>query len=521
MKHFTLFFLTLISLTYVNAQAPAIQWSKTYGGSGFEEAQAILQTIDGGYIVAGYTNLNSGDVTDNHSNSVTDFWVVKLSATGTIQWKNCYGGTADDRAYCIQQTTDGGYVIAGSSVSTDGDVTGVHINQFNVLWGDYWVIKISSTGSLQWQKTIGGTSLDVAQSIIQTTDGGYIVVGESYAEFSYDGDFVNGATIVKLTSTGTIEWVTYGGNYNYDVKQTPDGGYVVAGYLGGKFYILKLNSLGATEWQKFYGGSSSSDFAYSIVLTTDGGYMVAGCIRSSDGDVTGYHGGATDAWLLKLDSSGDLQWQKTLGGSYDDQANCVLQTADGGYIMAGQTNSNDGDVNGLHGVVGATSCCEPITDYWVVKITNAGMIQWQKTMGANYIDKATSIIKTTDGGYAIAGHVALQVVNNGDVTGFHLNTSIPNASGFDYWVVKLAPEILSVSNNLNNNLITVYPNPTSNLIHISGLTTTECNIKIINELGNTVANYYNTTNRDLDISNLTEGIYFLSIENSYFKIIKK
>ena len=521
MKSLLPFFLALLTLGYANAQAPAIQWSKTYGGIGFEEAHAILQTTDGGYIVAGTTNLNSGDVTDNHSISVTDFWVVKLSATGAIQWKKCYGGSADDKANCIQQTTDGGYVIAGSSVSTDGDVTGVHINPFNALWGDYWVLKIDSLGTIQWQKTIGGTSTDEAQSIVQTIDGGYIVVGNSYAQFSYDGDFVNGATTVKLSATGAIEWTTYAGDNNYSVKQTLDGGYVIGGYLGGKFYIGKLNSLGTVEWQKFYGGTSFGDFAYSVIQTTDGGYMVAGGIHSSDGDVIGYHGGTTDAWLLKLDSSGDLQWQKTLGGSYDEQANCVIQTPDGGYIIAGETNSNDGDVSGFHGVGGDTGGGGvPRTDYWIVKVNSTGVVQWQKTMGANYIDKATSIIRTSDGGYAVAGHVALQVVNNGDVTNFHLNASVPNGSGYDYWIVKLAPEVLSVASN-SNDLVTVYPNPTSNTIHINGLTATTCNLTIINELGSTIATYDNTLLRDIDISSLAKGMYFLKVDTTCFKIIKE
>ncbi len=521
MKQILLLFLALIALTYANAQAPAIQWSKTYGGIGFEEAESILQTTDGGFIIAGHTNLNSGDVTDNHATNTDDFWVVKTSATGAIQWKKCYGGTADDKAYSILQTADGNYIVAGSSVSTNGDVTGVHINPYNALWGDYWIIKIDSSGTLLWQKTIGGTSLDVARKIIQTSDGGFIVVGEGYAQNAWDGDFTYGDNIVKLSSTGDIQWVTYGGTYNYDIKQTPDGGYIAVGFLGGKFGITKFNSLGTIEWQKIYGSSSYYDFAYGVELTDDGGYIVAGDVTGSDGDVTGYHGGTADAWVIKLNNTGDLLWQKTLGGSYYDKANCLLKTADGGYIIAGETNSNDGDVSGLHGIAGDTGGAgAPNTDYWVVKLNSNGAVQWQKTMGGHYIDKASCIIKTNDGGYAVGGYVALQMVNSGDVTGFHLNTQIPNASGFDYWLVKLAPENLSVTNT-NTNAIALYPNPTTDLIHLSGLAPEACDIKICNELGNTVASYTNTTNRTFDISNLSTGVYFLSVANNYFKIIKK
>lgn len=519
MKQYLLLFFAFTSLSSLYAQAPAIQWAKTFGGIGFDKANSIVQTTDGGYIVAGSANYNGGDVNGLHG--VNDFWVVKISATGSMQWQKCYGGSLDDFAYCIQQTTDGGYIVAGSSVSTDGDVTGVHPSPGNPLWGDYWVIKLDSLGTLQWQKTIGGSSTDVARSIIQTSDGGYIVVGESYPQFAWDGDFVNAATTVKLSSTGAIEWTVYAGTYNYSVKQTTDGGYIICGLLGGKFSVVKLDSMGVSQWQKLYGGTSGNDVANSVIQTSDGGYMVAGYAWSADGDVIGSHGGASDGWLLKLDSSGDLQWQKTLGGSYDDEAYSIQQTADNGYIIAGLTNSNDGDAGGLHGIPGDHGNSGPISDYWVVKTNSTGTIQWQKTMGGNYIDRATTIIKTLDGGYAVAGHTALQVVNSGDVTGFHLNTSIPNASGYDYWIVKLAPEILSLPNNNSNNLITVYPNPASNSIHIDGLTNATHTIKLINELGITVANYSNTTNRDIDVSNLPEGIYFLSVENNYFKIIKK
>ena len=500
------YFLLVLIAQLGFAQAPAIQWQKCFGGIGFDEAYSIVQTTDGGYVVAGSTNLNGGDVTGNHG--LTDFWVVKVSSIGILQWKKCYGGSADDKAYCIQQTTDGGYIVAGSTVSTDGDVTGLHLNSFNPLWGDYWVIKIDSIGTLQWQKTIGGTSADQAHSIIQTTDGGYIVVGESYADHSWDGDFVNAANIVKLSSTGAIEWVTYGGDYNYSVKQTTDGGYIVVGWLTGKFNVLKLDSMGVQQWQKFYGGSAGSDFAKSVIQTSDGGYMVAGYTQSSDGNVTGFHGGTNDAWLVKLDSAGNLQWQKTLGGSYNDEAYSIQQTADDGYIIAGQTNSNDGDVNGLHGAAGAINCCAPITDYWVVKITNAGVIQWQKTMGGSYIDTATSIIKTSDGGYVVAGHTANNIVNSGDVTGFHLNTSVPNASGYDYWIVKLAPDALGIA-AFASNQITVFPNPTASVITVQNNANLVLDTIIVTDLtGKTVLLQTQNSNQ-INVEQLASGMYIL------------
>ena len=263
------------------AQAPAIEWQKSIGGSTVEEAKSIEQTTDGGYIVAGYTTSNNGDVTGNHGNS--DYWVVKLSATGTIQWQKTLGGTADDYAQSIQQATDGGYIIAGYTNSNNGNVTGNHGNY------DYWVVKLSAVGTIEWQKTLGGTQNEYAYSIQQTRDGGYIVAG--YAA-SIDGD--------------------------------------VTGVQGGfDYWVVKLNSTGTIEWQKTAGGSSA-DIAFSIRETSDGGYIIVGVTLSNDGDVSGYHGGfGYDSWIVKLSGTGNIQWAKTLGGTNDDIIWSIKQTADG------------------------------------------------------------------------------------------------------------------------------------------------------------------------------------------------
>ncbi|UAY52025.1 T9SS type A sorting domain-containing protein [Ferruginibacter albus] len=608
MKNLLLLFFTSLCFDFANSQAPAIQWKKTFGSSWAERAYSTQPTKDGGCIVAGYANYNEDDVTGNHGGD--DFWVVKLSFAGVIQWQQCYGGSYDDIAYSIQQTTDGGYIIAGSTLSSDGQVTGFHRNLQNPLWEDYWVVKIDSIGELQWQKTLGGTGFDEAYSVAQTLDGGYIVAGVSN---SGDGDFVNGGNIVKLSSTGEIQWHHYqGGNFNYSVQQASDGGYIIAGALLGQFSILKIDSLGYQQWWKFYGGSGP-DVANSVKQTRDGGYIVAGYTQS--GDVTGYHGGSSDAWVIKLDSMGELQWNKALGGSYVDQANSIEQTTDGGYIIAGITNSNDGDASGYHGTAGAYSNTSGvIPDYWVVKISDTGKVQWQKTMGSSYLDYAYDVKQTTDGGYVVVGSTVAQKVNDDDVTGFHLNVSLPNASGYDYWIVKLAPDvvtpvqlisftaiaqscnvallnwktaqeinnkgfdieqstdghtfykvgfeaakatnnnglvynfncnnliygqtyfrlkqididgsfeyssIVSVKNYCTTSFITIFPNPASNSVHITGLINSTNNIKLTNESGATIKNWINTPERDFDISSLAKGIYFITIENKSYKFSKE
>ena len=348
-----------------------IEWQKCIGGSYTDIACFIQQTSDGGFIVAGWTDSNDGDVSGNHGG--IDFWVVKLNSSGDIIWQKCLGGSGDDRVYSVQQTSDGGFIVAGETESNDGDVSGNHGDL------DFWVVKLNSSGDIIWQKCLGGSDDEQASSIKQTSDGGFIVAGKSY---SNDGD-VSGNHgysdywIVKLNSSGDIEWQKSFGGSGRDaassIQQTSDGGFIVAGdtesndgdVIGNHgwydFWVVKLNSSGRIEWKKCLGGSRA-DAAYSIQQTIDGGFIVAGYNWSNDGDVSGNHGDL-DFWVVKLNSSGYIVWQKCLGGSDDEQASSIKQTSDGGFIVAGNTESNDGDVSGNHGRF----------DFWVIKLSPVGV----------------------------------------------------------------------------------------------------------------------------------------------------
>jgi hypothetical protein len=348
------------------SESGTIQWQKSLGGRYNDLTPSIQQTADGGYIVAGTSSSIDGDVKGNHGD--VDFWVVKLSASGAIEWQKPLGGSNEDSAGSIQQTADGGYIVAGESYSTDGDVKGNH------GYSDWWVVKLSASGTIQWQKSLGGSSYDSASSIQQTTDGGYIVVGISG---STDGSFggESGLLVVKLSASGAIEWQkpfsesTINPGSDHPIQQTADGGYIVAGeswsrqrnYRGGfDFLALKLSASGAVEWQKSFGGNSN-DYAHSIQQTADGGYVVAGESWSRQRN---YRGGF-DFLVVKLSASGAVEWQKSLGGSNDDLAHSIQQTADGGYIAAGGSDSTDGDISGNHGKF----------DFWIVKLGPGGSYQ--------------------------------------------------------------------------------------------------------------------------------------------------
>ena len=335
---------------------------KKHGDRGDERATDIQTTDDEGYIIAGYT--------DSGSSEYSNYLIAKLDYFGDIIWQKEYGGKDFDEALSIQTTNDGGYIVAGTTESSDGDVSGAHGDE------DGWIIKLNSNGDIEWQKCLGGSSRDYANSIRQTFDGGYIVAGSTE---SSDGDVIG--------SPGDT-----------------DG------------WIVKLSNIGDIEWQKLYGGTNA-DCAYSIQTTNDGGSVVAGITESNDGDVFGNHGD-WDAWIMKLDHEGGLEWQKCLGGSSRDYANSIRQTFDGGYIICGGTESNDGNVIGYHAD----------EDGWVVKLSASGAVEWQKCVGGSKYDRLGSIQAAEDGGYIAAGYTKS---NDGDVSG--------NNGGYDAWVVKLSP----------------------------------------------------------------------------------
>ena len=400
------------------AQAPTVGWQKSIGGSSVDDASSVTQTTDGGYIVVGYTESNDFDATGNHSNG--DAWVIKFNASGAEVWRKTYGGADYDGLGSITQTSDGGYILAGSSYSTDGNYSSNHGDS------DFWILKINATGDILWQKLLGGTGSDGANTIVQTSDGGYIVAGNSN---SNDGDVSdnhgdNDYWVVKLNSTGGIVWQkSLGGSaldWNNSMAKTTDGGCIVVGFtqssdINGDYYVVKLSATGSIEWQKALGGTGG-DYAYAVVQTSDGGYLVAGDSNSSDGDVGVHTYPSYDYWIVKLSTTGAIQWGKLLGGSDFEQPYAILPTADGGYVIPGYTASNDEDVSGNHGGI----------DFWVVKINATGSLQWQKTVGGSGDDYPSSICLSTDGGYVMVGR---SNSNDGDVSGNH--------GGDDAWVVKL------------------------------------------------------------------------------------
>ncbi len=360
-----------------------LMWEKSYGGSGGDFAYYIHQTTDKGYIVAGSSSSNDGDVTGNHPDNLgypsIDYWILRLDSVGNLIWEKSFGGKKDDAAKCVRQTNDGGFIVTGSAHSNNGDVSGNHGN------GNYdiWVVKLDTNGNLAWQKCFGGSGYEESNSIQQTSDGGFIIAGGAA---SMDGDVsgnhdpdVEDYWIVKLDSVGNLMWQKcLGGTETdvaFDIQLTDDGSFVIAGisasgdgdvtghHESGQFikydeWVVRVDANQNIVWEKSLGGSDF-DYARSICQTMDGGFVIAGDTWSVDGDVTGNNNGDINYWILKLDTDGSLLWQKCMGGSEYDWGYSVRQTPDSGYMVAGTSRSNDGDVSGNHGM----------GDFWIVKLS--------------------------------------------------------------------------------------------------------------------------------------------------------
>ncbi|HTW92442.1 MAG TPA: hypothetical protein VMH22_12135 [bacterium] len=354
--------LVLLLASFGQAQQ---NWTKTYGGPEANIGEAVRQTSDGGYIATGWTTSSGG-----HDTAV---YLIKTKDTGDTLWTRTYGGSGGDFGYSVQQTSDGGFIVAG------------YTNSFGADSNDVYLIKTNASGDTLWTRTYGGTGDDEGYSVQQTSDRGYIIAGYTWAAGLREYDFY----LVKTDSFGDTLWTrTYGGNgddYGYSVQQTSDGGYIVAGSTSSfgagedDAYLVKTNASGDTVWTRTYGGSSV-EYVYSVQQTSDGGYVVAGSTNS-------YGAGRDDVYLVKTRASGDTAWTRTYGGSSSDGGYCVQQTSDRGYIVTGYTSSFGAGVE----------------DVYLVKTDSLGDTLWTRTWGTTGDDWSTSVRQTSDGGYIVAG----------------------------------------------------------------------------------------------------------------------
>lgn len=526
-------FYFLLVLTSIMAVAqPGIEWQKTIGGNNIDSFKKAIMLADG-YLLCGQSHSNiSGDKTVNGFGGLSHIWILKIADNGEIIWQNAYGGSSLETNYDVLKMVDNGFLISNTSSSNiSGNKTENSRGE-----GDYWLVKTDEDGTIEWQKTIGGSGSEFDMMAIPCMDGGYFVGGSSRSPISgektenfrgfsaLNADF----WVLKLDENRNIEWQRTIGGEDEDlfktVCQTNDGGFLIGGRSRSNIgfeksensrgnshdlWILKLNPQGDIEWQKTI-GSTDTDLLSDMLITQENDILIGGTSAGLiSGDKTVASNGLSDFWVLKLTSTGDILWQKSIGGNDQESLNRMILTIDGNYLLSGSSRSSiSGD---------KTSNSRGLNDYWIVIIDTEGNIIGQKTIGGSESEGLTNIIETPDGGYFVAGS---------SLSGISGEKTEASRGQSDYWVLKLESNSLTFSNPILAG-IKVYPNPTNELLYINF--DKEFTGSIIQ---NDVAGKEIKQITVSDVKNVTfqldgeDGIYFLTLitnsrEKESIKILKK
>lgn len=371
-----------------------------YGGTDQDYLYSISNTSDGGFIMGGYSasaSAGSGDQAGSTGKGGMDYWIVKTDNTGNIQWQKRYGGSGNDQLYRIIQTADGGYVLLGKSEAGSA-LSGDQTGIAGRGGTDYWIIKTDTSGNIQWQKRYGGAGDDII-------NGANCIV-----QTADGGYFIGGYSVEASSNTGDQVGSTNYGSYDY--------------------WVLKTDGSGNIQWQKRYGGSGE-DYLYCVKQTQDGGYIIGGNSNiSGNGSQSGLSGqGGFDYWVIKTNAFGSVEWQKNYGALDGDYMYDVIQTNDGGYALAGYSEGGliplAGDQIGIQITPGAE-----LTNFWIIKTGSTGAIQWQKLYGGTGEDFCYAIKQTADNGFIIGGFADANSANTGDQAGS------TGYGGNDYWVLK-------------------------------------------------------------------------------------
>jgi hypothetical protein len=459
-----------VSLIKIDANGNLL-WAKAFGGAYNDYGWSVQQTTDGGYIVAGYTeSFGAGNA---------DFYLIKTDASGNLLWSKTFGGINFDQAYSVEQTIDGGYIIAGYTQS------------FGAGGYDFYLVKTDSNGNLLWSKTFGGTTGDYGYSVTQTMDGGYIMTGTTMS-FGMGSDDI---WLIKTDGNGNSLWTkTYGGTNSDNgrcVKQTTDAGYILLGSTYGfgagnlDIYLTKTDSSGNLSWTKTFGGTDE-DIGYSIKQTNDTGYVIIGHSKS-------FTPGHNKIYLIKTDTNGDSIWTKIFGGSVGDYGLSIQQTIDVGYVIAGQTYSF-----GLG-----------IDDFYLIKTNSLGSSGCNEASTATIV--TTPVTQVTSPAFIVTSPPtvittpATIVGGGGTVTTLCTTVGIVSISNFEF-PISISP------NPTTNHFIITFPNTINKGV-----------IEIYNVLGKKIFSEHvtNVSQKEIRINNLNAGIYFVKIVADQKKYAKK
>ncbi len=438
------FILSTIVASLCMAQAPQIDWDKTLGGSSWEELHSITPTSDGGMLVAAITqSTNDGDVVDEKIGD-WDYWLVKLNNQGAIEWQKRYGGDKADRIWVSQETRDGGFIIGGESLS---GISGNKTESSKGGW-DCWMIKVNREGLIEWDKTIGGDGHDAIRGdIIETNDGGFLIAGISDSNVGGDkseptrGDW--DYWVVRVDNQGRVIWdKTFGGDQKELLQAAialPDGGFLLGGesrsgvsgdkndFLRGlnDYWVLKIDANGNLIWQRTIGGNWD-EAIFDMVRAENGTIYLAG-FSGSDAtfEKSNPSYGSIDYWVVAIDGDGNILWDKNYGGKKPDTAYDIRINSLGNLIVGGIANS---EVSGVK-----TAASKGLIDYWVIYLTPDGEMIWDATYGSTKRDALTEIELGLDGSIYMAGHSESNVGGDKTETSRGVN---------DIWIVKTTCDLL-------------------------------------------------------------------------------
>lgn len=487
---FTFFTFLILCTAEMLAQDIAIEWQNTIGGSDSDIISDLHATPDGGYIIGGYSRSNaSGDKSEDQIGDF-DLWVVKVDAFGVVEWENTIGGSEKDQLGNIFPSNDGNYfIIAESNSNISGDKT----QNSNGLT-DLWILKLDASGNILWQQTYGGNLEDRLATGSLTLDGGLILTSQSSSNISGDktapSKGLSDAWTLKLDENGMIEWQkSIGGSSNdrgNKIIQTPDGGYVLIAdssspisgektensFGEGDYWIVKLDAQGLVQWDNTIGGSQF-DTAVDVLNTADGGYLIGGYSSSSiSGDKTENNLGSSDFWVLKLNNAGVIEWDNTIGGNaIETFSEGMKQLSDGSYLVCGSSST---------GVSGdKTLVSKGGSDIWILNLDALGVITGQTVIGGSFDDYANNLVLTDDGGFVIASdsYSNISEDKSEDAVGIE-----------DYWIFKMQSVVLNVNTHLVNSEISLFPNPSEGNIKINlGNEYPNVTVRISNMLGQIIS----------------------------------
>ncbi len=500
------------------SQAAYIDWQQCYGGTDSDYGVSVA-SIGNGHLISLSTSRSSDfDVSLNHGG--VDFWLFETDELGNLLWEKSYGGSDDDIPIEIMVAPDGGFILFGETWSNDGDVSGYHGG------ADYWLVKTDSVGNLLWQRCLGSSMNNLPANMDMDNEGNIYVIG---ASLGVGGDVThnNGSYdywFVKINPEGNIVWEknlggTYG-DFGASIKATSDNGVIVGGLtdnidgdincnselFNATAWLIKLDSVNNIEWQQCYGGSYTENIL-DIKSTDDGGYILLGLTNSNDGDVSGFHGlpgqyDNFDTWVIKTDSIGTIEWQRCLGGTKLEHQDFIKKTPEGNYLVGSMTNSHDGDVTGNHST-------GDFYDQWIVKLNTQGDIIWQQCIGSGWNNGLSDAAILSESDMIIIGSTPEN--NEGDVL-------CDFKGGSDVWIYKLIDTTVDINETEINSKIKVYPNPVSSRLNIElpeNFNMNGTSIQIIDMNGRLVLRTKPVSfSETFDISKFIKGFYLIKIQNS-------